>query len=298
MNNFTQCIMSYKDAKLSPNINVDEFFSGEYSEISEESISTASIASLPLVHITDGLGFRQIIDSNSLIPNDCKVFKEKLLYFSYGRPVFRANSEVGANKQGHYFPVCIVLKPDSLELAKRIFPFDSGAFDKGLFKDFMHKDFTIEDFSVDPNPNYPGQVPISNVGPKIVEVFFKNNTKYYKNNEFREQLKFINNELCFEALSFYELIKSAQTQLFDDRRSTIEIQTDATISLSSEIVSAVVLPKPFLNAEKVRNKIIKEWRAEPLDYTSFTDTPAAFIPVIRDKIGGLLIERGIIGDYE
>jgi hypothetical protein len=289
--------MSYQDVK--PHLDVEELF-GEKSTVTRGEFTEPlpTIPQLPLIHITDGLGFRDIINSNSLQPGRCKVFQEDLLYLSYGRPVFRVNSQVGSNKQGHNFPVCIILETNSIEYATRIFPFDSGAFDGELFQNFMHKKFKIGDFALDPNPSYPncdGKVPISIVAPKIVEVFYENNTKYYKNTEYRKSLKFDNDELCFEAKSYYSLIKSEEQQLFDDRRSTIEIQTDNAILLSPDIVSAVVLPGPFLDAKIVENTIFRKWHAEALNYTQFNDKPSAFIPVIRDIIGRFFIEKGFIG---
>jgi hypothetical protein len=41
---------------------------------------------LPLMHITRAYSFDDILDGDTLEPQDCDVFGEKLIYLFYGRP--------------------------------------------------------------------------------------------------------------------------------------------------------------------------------------------------------------------
>jgi hypothetical protein len=45
-----------------------------------------STVALPLTHVTDGYSFRDIMQSEALVPSPCAIFGSDLVYLFYGRP--------------------------------------------------------------------------------------------------------------------------------------------------------------------------------------------------------------------
>lgn len=248
---------------------------------------------LPYTHITDAYGFRNILENQKITPGFCNVFKENLLYLFYGRPAYRVGADTGKTSLNVFYPICILLKHDCLKTAERVYPFDSGAFDSGFFDDHMHKKFNCESFLVDPNLTKSGEIPLPDIPSRIVSAFFADNSNYYKNNKVVEPLNF--GLLDFEVQCYHELIKTKKITVFDDRRSTIEIQTDKEIPLSSDTVEAVALPKSFMEDNEIFDAIVNKWKSTPLTYgISFHSTPDHFISLIIEEIGNFLKDKGCI----
>jgi len=249
---------------------------------------------LPLTHTTDAFQFNKSILKNAkLEPQFCNIFKENLLYFFYGRPAYRVNSGQKLTLSAAY-PIVILLKPEADKYAKRVYPFDSGAYEGGLYDKYMPNKFELDLFLVEPNPEYPGCIPIPDIPARIVSAFFESNANYYFANKFRP---FSDNDLefkHFEAEGYYELIKTKAETEFDDRRSTIEIQTIESVSLSSDTVYTVILPQSFLENEYVRNTVIKTWKSDPLTYPSYRSEPDFLIPIIIDRLGQYFNKKGLI----
>ena len=72
--------------------------------------------------MTDGLGFRGVLDTGALRPEPCSVFDdEPLLYLFYGRPAYRVNSQRLSSAIDAYTSFCLILHPDCLGSPKRVF---------------------------------------------------------------------------------------------------------------------------------------------------------------------------------
>src|SRR5262249_4347165 len=125
---------------------------------------------LPLVHNTTCLQFSDVANTGLLKPRFCDKFKEPLVYFFYGRPIYRPSASGNAADTGYTFcPVCLVLRPNSQIPIARVFPFDSGAAALGLFAPHIpseHRD------------QYSLAATIS-TARRLVEAFFETNQQYY-----------------------------------------------------------------------------------------------------------------------
>jgi hypothetical protein len=129
---------------------------------------------LPLVHSTDSYVLEDVLSAGAIAPQECNVFTgEALIYFFYGRPAFRPNLDAAPTGLKHYFPVCLLFKPDWTTRVKRIFPFDSGAFQNGLYGAFLHPRMKLGDFGLEADMATPG---------KIVAKFFGSNPAYLVGN--------------------------------------------------------------------------------------------------------------------
>jgi hypothetical protein len=257
------------------------------------------LPSLPLTHMTISKTFRQIIDSikPELQTKDCKVFKgESLLYFFYGRPAYRINSNGEAFSIPADLPVCFLFKPDCLSNYKRIYPFDSGAFFAGLYnlkKDAKElDDFSLEpdklkeldDFSLEPDQSTP---------PYVVAAFFGSNKNYYLN-QVKKSLDDTFDELDFESIYYYALNSIKLPTPFDDRRGTIEIQSDNPINIAVDNLLAVVLPVKFTKDSEITDFVFNKCKAKILHYYACHCSPVEYIGEIRREVMRFLEEKGYL----
>ncbi|MBV9993557.1 MAG: hypothetical protein JOZ72_19965 [Alphaproteobacteria bacterium] len=208
---------------------------------------------LPLTHITDGLGFRGILQTGELRPEHCQVFDEPLLYFFYGRPAYRVNSQRLSSAIDAYAPVCLILRPKSLVVPKRIFPFDSGAFNGDRFAEAMHRKMLLDDFALDVSPETP---------LRLISLFFGDCERYYRNIPL-EKIEIP--PLSFEASSYHVLITSRHENAFDERISAIELQSEGTLDLNS-VAEAVVVPDAFATPDILQRLAALGITALPYDY--------------------------------
>ncbi|MYZ47882.1 hypothetical protein [Propylenella binzhouense] len=225
------------------------------------------------MHVTDGLGFRSIMQESALSAEPCSVFNdEPLLYLFYGRPSYRVNSQILASAIRAYAPVCFVLKPGVVQSPKRVFPFDSGAFHNELFRASMHRKMQRDDFALEPDPAS---------AQRLIKLFFGDNQSYYDNKPITSlDLP----PLAFEASSYHALITDRQENVYDERISSIEIQIAEDLPLKGA-VEAVVLPDAFLVREVVDS--VSAIGADAIPY-AFIDRlrpelyAATIYPIVKD----------------
>lgn len=213
-----------------------------------------NLSVLPAVHVSDGLGFREIMKDGHLSAEPCTVFdEERLLYLFYGRPSYRVNSQILASAIRAYAPVCFVLKPSVIGIPQRVFPFDSGAFNKDLFRASMHRKMQREDFALEPD---------TASAQRLIRLFFGDNQSYYDNKPIASlDLP----PLAFEASSYHALITDRQENVYDERISSIEIQMAEDLPLRGA-VEAVMLPDAFLNDQMVKSLASIEAEAIPYPF--------------------------------
>jgi hypothetical protein len=236
---------------------------------------------LPATHISDGFGFRAILDCGELRPEPCSVFdNEPLLYLFYGRPSYRVNSQVLASAIDAYAPVCFVLRPASAERPRRVFPFDSGAFHAERFSEAMHRKMMRDDFALEPGPSSPR---------KLISLFFGTNDRYMRN----EPIEAVTVPgLAFEASSYHTLINSRHENVFDERISAIEIQLDEPLPLAGN-VEAVVMPDRFAIPEVLA--LLEAVGAVPLLYDYVARLrPEAFTGNIYQLVRDYYRSRGYL----
>jgi hypothetical protein len=244
--------------------------------------STAeAVPRLPLMHTTNSWHFRTILATATLQPTWCDVFKEDLLYLFYGRPEYKPSHERPPTSHLGGASICFILSPDCLSSIKRIYPFDSGAFARQLYKAQLLDGMTLEDFSL------PA---VADIPPRVVRSFFGSNENYYFGNAVESKSI---DPLEYEVQCYYNLIREQGTADYDDRRSSIEISTTASITLSDTSVKAVVLPKNLLDSTSV-NTTLRSWKAKIYPYPVHRCRPIEFMAFIFAAVQAHLGENGFL----
>ena len=230
---------------------------------------------LPLVHSTSCAQFSQVQATGVLAPKDCPVFGEPLLYFFYGRPVYRPSTR-GTTPDTRYdlCPVCFVFKPGALGSCARVFPFDSGALHVGLFDPPIAR-ADRDRYSL---------APALQTAQRLVEVFFETNGQYYLG-EPRTAFTAPAGELDVER--YWQLITSSGEAEFDERRSAIEVQSGTAVALRDNL-HAVIMPTVFLDEPDVCRVVAQEWRAIPVTYETYRGAiPNEYARSIAEKLRSL-----------
>ena len=209
---------------------------------------------LPMVHTTKYFLLPDIQTSNTLQVTTCKVFKEPLLYFFYGRPAYRDDSQVRPTRNVGFYPICFVFRGGTIgSKAKRVYPFDTGAGQSGLYEPAIKKSVALSDYEL---------LTAIESARRIVGGFFDTDDKYLSNNP-KSGLVFSSTEV--QAQSYYKLINGGGDPQCDDRYSAVEVQLGSSIDIRDSIL-AVVLPTCFLDDAQLAETILTTWRAEPLTY--------------------------------
>jgi hypothetical protein len=231
---------------------------------------------LPLVHNTTCLRFNDVAQTGVLEPRFCDKFKEPLVYFFYGRPIYRSSSSGQvADIRYTFCPVCLVFRANSPASIARVFPFDSGAASSGLFAPVIP--------SAD-RDQYSLAATIA-TAQRVVEAFFETNQQYYVG---KVRSSFNSPSTEPEVGRYWTLVSTEGEARYDDRRSAIELQTRTPVSLNNTI-QAVILPKAFLDESSLRRVIVQDWGAVPLTYNTSTGAiPNEYIRVISEKLFSFL----------
>jgi hypothetical protein len=238
---------------------------------------------LPVVHTTKYHRLPAIQASNMLHVATCKVFKEPLLYFFYGRPAYRDDSQIMPTRDIGFYPICFVFRGSGIaSKAKRVFPFDTGAGQSGLYEPAIKKGVAVSDYQL---------LAAVESARKLVGGFFDTDEKYLSNNP-KSGLVFSSTEA--PAQSYYQLINGGGDPKCDDRYSAVEIQLGSNIDIRDDIM-AVVLPTSFLDDDQLAETILKTWRAEPLTYDAVIGMrPLEFHGAIRLLIRQFYQRQGFV----
>ena len=265
------------DSSAPENLGADDSMSSEFAAfIDAEPIR---VGRLPLFHLTDGHTFRQILGSDTLEPRPCSVYGEDLLYFFYGRPSYRVNSDVGAAKLLSCLPVCFILAGDDVEDCRRMMPFDSGAFSAGLFSPAVFARIHRDDFQLTPRMES---------AQRLVSKFYESNGDYFWG---RPKPAVSIPALQFEAEAYQELVQSRAAATFDDRCSALEVQLHESYPLADGTVLAVIAPEPLLIEPVVKEAIGVRWRAQGIPY-DFTRMKAVEYTSVIFHLAVRLLEDG------
>jgi hypothetical protein len=205
----------------------------------------APVGHLPLVHINRAYTFVEMLGRDRLEPKQCDIFEERLIYFFYGRPAYRAKDGNNARFQFEW-PIVFVFDPYKVAKIKRIFPFDTGAFSLGLYEQFFARESELSDFELDPAINSAG---------KAVGAFYRDHDEYYTGYS-RKNVELP--DFQFEAQGVQQLsqlpgVQDARSmhRIRDERSSAIEIQVNRPVRFTDALL-AVVLPEPYLDNDEVK----------------------------------------------
>jgi hypothetical protein len=218
---------------------------------------------MPLMHTTDTSKFRSIVKDQIIHKSHDDNFDEDLLYLYYGRPAYRVNDEEKAANNPGNLPFCLIIRPDSVGDLKRIYPFDTGAFNKGAFNEYINDDLKNR------NSFYLGNS--LDIPPMVVNTFFGGNKEYYMG-DFKRNLTVDFYDL--EVQAYYDIIQDTGASVYDDRRYTIEIQTDHDLAINQGLdIIAVVLPSKGADNPQYQKVIIDVWKALIIPYPLFRWIP-------------------------
>ena len=243
--------------------------------------------SLPLFHTCEGYSFRGIVESKQLHTAPCKFFNgENLLFMFYGRPSYRLEDiakgeETKATKLSFFFPVCIMVKPDSVPTPKRIAPFDTGAFKRKLFAEHMHPKMNCNDFLLDPTLDMPN---------RLASRFYGSNQSYFNGVPLSIEIPPIE----FEAISYFNLINSDASGEYDDRNATVEIQSESNLILDSNAVLLIVMPTIYWQDMEFGKAIRAAWHTDVRTYSIHRGHPNEYVQLIYREVEEYLKEKSYL----
>lgn len=242
--------------------------------------SKAAPPPLPVIHTTNALCLREIVEEGRMTPQPCDVFTgEDLLYFFYGKPSYRLFADFDSALTAEA-PVALILSGALVTESKRLFPFDSGGFDR--YKKFMPKQFKLPHFELEHSTCEPGQ---------IVTTFFRSNSEYFDGQP-RPDLTIPADQ--FEAESFFQLLKYKGREALDDRAWTIELQIPKAIPLDKTTVLSVVMPDILVDTD-LGEIISKKWDVLPLTYNlTGRGKPSDYHATIRGLTRDFLEAKGFL----
>jgi hypothetical protein len=238
---------------------------------------------LPVVHTTDWLVFRDLMEVNSVLQNvQCPVFGEDLLYLFYGKPCYRMHAEIEPTSLSAFYLISILFEPHSIGAPRRVLPFDSGAFAKGLYAASLHPRLRPLDFEL--NSSIQGAA-------QAVATFYGSNAQYFSSTV-RNDIPVGTRDI--EAEAFLSIIRTPARTPMDDRRSAIEIQLRHSIDIRTADVCAVILPEVLLDDPLTEDFILKDLNAKPLGYYCTHARPAEDVRAMMIEAKRYYKSRGLL----
>lgn len=225
--------------------------------LSKNTIETCT--ELPVFHSTRAYYAKKILLDQSIKPRRCEVFKgEDLIYLFYGRPSYKMPDDQVISKYWQ-LPTVFIFESDVVNY-KRAFPFDTGAFNQGLYPRFFDM-MPRDEYAIDGNTNHPR---------KLISSFFVSAERYFRFAP-RDKSQFIDDfDLKVtdeEIMALYELILHNHEKA-DDRRFSIELQTENEIILADGKCKAIIIPEEYLESEDIISQCA-QMSIEVMSYPSF-----------------------------
>jgi hypothetical protein len=195
---------------------------------------------MPLTHICTGVAAEDIIRTEQIATEPCKIFNEPLAYFFYGRPAYRLNSDDVVKLEGAC-PYCFIFEPELIHDASAIHAFDTGAFDKRLYKHVLMDQMNLEDFLLERDARRPN---------KLIARVFASLSAYLDG----DLASMVNPDVGAEAWEFHaraylHLLASHGRNEPDDRICSIEVVFGRPIPLAGAL-KAVVVPHTLWSSKK------------------------------------------------
>ncbi len=97
-----------------------------------------------------------------------------------------------------------------------------------------------------------------------------------------------------ELLALHRLARETSPSKFDDRRFTIEVQTDADLDLTIERPLAVVVPLPYLDDKAFKSHIEDTWHAVPISYPVYKFNVASYYYAIYERVEKFFQEKNLL----
>lgn len=236
---------------------------------------------LPFVHSSRCEFLKTIEQDGNLKPRLCNVFDEVLLYLFYGRPAYKTKPMQTFNIG--YCPICFVIKPSASSVRiVRAYGLDSGGTKQNRFTPHVAPT-DLDELSLGSNiDSYRSHV----------QTIYGSNKKYIRGNSIDPAMFRLATGSIVKR--YLQLLKDPNITLADDRRSAIEVQTDSSIDLQTDL-EAVVLPDEFLDEDATLETIVNTWNAQPIGYPACEgNCPSGYAYVIRDRIYQYYEQKALI----
>lgn len=242
---------------------------------------------LPLVHTTQAYHLKHIKASNSIETRECDVFTpDRLTYFFVGRPAYKTDSD-SQTAQYWELPCCFIFEFSAISNHRRVFPFDSGAFHKRLYPRYISK-MRIEEFEVGASSDATG---------RIIGAFFGDTRSYFKlipKDKLAFESEFSLTAFDEEVRALHKLSTQDFAMSFDDRRLTIEVQSDRQVDLQVTRPLAVVAPSVYFDDAGFRNHVVGVWGAQPISYPIHSLSISNYYALIYDRVEEFYKARGYL----
>jgi len=261
-------------------MQLDATINSHYMKIISEN-GKVSPCLMPLFHVCTSHAFRSIFHNLKLEPMPCKVFKEALIYFFYGKPAYRIN-DANKSRDASMYPICWGLDANSIQNIVRVYPFDSGSF-KDMISKKIATHFELDHFKLDNN---------FETIQKFIHYFYETNDNYFlgtpslKNAAIPAQ--------SYELQTILHLAEDRSADI-DDRVNTIEIQTDTPINIKVNDIKILGIPAPLLNDPNVA-EFIAENEIDFFTYDLHKFSPQTINYEFYSRTKKHYVEKGIIGN--
>ena len=200
---------------------------------------------LPLVHMTDCLSLRKILEAGKIEPKTCRHFSallnqdEPLSFFFYGRASYRSKAGISSNNNTQLPAALIIQLDEAVHSVKRIFPFDTGACFQNFYGPWLDSRFTVMDFFLGKNVV---------LAQKNVATFFGTNENYIADNALATVAC---DAADFEISNYHNMLKNTASTSVDSRKSSIEIQIDSPIELKKTKLLGAIIPDTQMSSKKI-----------------------------------------------
>lgn len=242
---------------------------------------------LPAVHTTPAYNMKSIIEQAQLSPRPCNIFEgEELNYFFYGKPSYKIATDFQDSKFWE-MPICFLFHLHRIPSIRRIYPFDSGAFRTGRHPGYISR-MDITDF----------EAPVSvDVPRRIVGAFFDSIDDFFRlrpKDETRFMDEYDLSYLDAQIIALRDLAADSSLRDIDDRRFSIEIQSDSILNINNETVDAVILPDIYADLKEVRDFVTEKLSANLMEYGTYSMDASAHTLLIYERIRLYLKHKGCL----
>jgi hypothetical protein len=197
---------------------------------------------MPLTHLCGSFTGQDIVRDGKIDPAPCQVFNRSLAYLFYGRPAYRIGGD-NPIRTPAACPMCFIFKPDILERAQEIYPFDTGAFTARLYSHMLIDEMNISDFSLERKLDRPD---------KLIRAVFGTKEAYYDG---QADTTIALGEVPaseFLAEGYLRLVRSSGRNEPDDRVGTVEVMFGDPVPLKDNLLALVVPDAIWSDREKAK----------------------------------------------
>ena len=259
-----------------------KYVSTEFEKLIVDTDVPQSMKMLPLIHKVDGIRCRDTafcaqdyFESGHILPIQCDIFGEKLIYTYIGRPAY---VEV-------LYPVCFVLEPCE-ELLEELFVFDTGAYVSDLFGSLIDMKTDVNEFRINAD--------IESV-KKFITYFFGDNESYYISTSKTAKPDYYCDSDVIFAYEVLAGLRNFSKIQFDTRCRTMENIIRHEIDLK-KYLKAIIISSDQARTQEFKHFL--EQLGRPIDvlkYPLYAVTPeTGSNRVIRKILYQYFIEKGYV----